>query len=104
MRIENPLALFDIKDVKVFDRIDFVLDKTSQERQLLDRGLTISQISKLTDIHPVELALYFTSIAYMDEVTMSIILERTGNTDILPRTITWSTGEHVVTMAAIPTL
>jgi hypothetical protein len=96
--------LFEIQDIKFFDSISFCLDETSQELELFDRGFSLSQISTLTDIHPIELALYFTAIGYMDDVTMAIILERTGNTDLPPREITWGAGERVAEIESAPVL
>jgi hypothetical protein len=104
MNVKTPLALFEIKDLKLFDSIGFVLDESSQELALLSRGFSLSRISNLTDIHPIELALYFTSIAYMDDITMAIILERTNNTDLPPREITWGAGERVAEIASEPVL
>jgi hypothetical protein len=40
----------------------------------------------------------------MDEITMSTILERTGNADLPPRVITWGAGERVTEMASAPML
>ena len=50
--------------------------------QMARRGFTVSKIATLTDIHPIELALYFSGLADMDEVTMEIILKHTHNLDL----------------------
>jgi hypothetical protein len=108
MKINTPLALFEIKDMRIFNSMPFIMDEPddepSMESQLLKRGFSISKISKITDIHPIEISFYFNYIVFMDDITASIIFKKTGNEDIKLRRITWGAGERVSEIARAPVL
>lgn len=97
--VKEPLSLLEIQDLDFFDAIQYSDEDDSPERRLFERGITISRIAEATGLHPVELSFYFSGIAGMDEVTLSIILERTHNFDIPIRQPGWATGEPVAALA-----
>lgn len=63
--------------------------------QLLDRGYTVSEISRLTDMQPLEIALYHSGLVSADEETMRIMIECTGERDIQPKPLKYTSGEPV---------
>ena len=63
--------------------------------QLWHRGYTVSEVSRLTDIQPLEVAMYYSGVVAPDDETMRIILERTGNTDIPAVSLKYVYGEPV---------
>ena len=63
------------------------------------RGFTVSQITMMTDIHPLEIALYFSGVVAADEVTSKIILERTNNLDIPVEHCLYYRGEPLEALA-----
>ena len=99
LRVKDPPLLLEIQDPAFFDIIRYTDEDSSPENQLFERGITISRIAEVTGIHPLELSFYFSGIAGMDEVTMKVILEQTGNSDIPIRQPGWTTGEPVAVLA-----
>lgn len=97
--VKEPPSLLEIQDPTFFDAIRYSDEDDSPERQLFERGITISRIAEATRLHPLELSFYFSGIAGMDEVTMGIIIEQTGNSDIPIRQPGWATGEPVSALA-----
>jgi hypothetical protein len=78
----NPSDLFKLSAKDISDNLPVIVDETSQEQELLNRGWSIASISETAQIHPVELAMYFSAIGYMERGTMQIILKLTANEDI----------------------
>jgi len=96
--VKEPPSLLEIQDLAFFDAIQYSDEDDSPERRLFERGITISRIAEATGLHPVELSFYFSGVAGMDEVTMKVILEQTGNSDIPIRQPGWTTGEPVAAL------
>lgn len=63
------------------------------------RGYRVSEVSRLTEIQPLEVAMYYSGLVSADEETMRIILERTGNLDITIEHLNFVYGEAVYSLA-----
>ncbi len=63
--------------------------------QLVHRGYKVSEISQMTNMQPLEIAMYYSGIVAPDEETMRIILECTGQKDIPYKPLDYVYGEFV---------
>ena len=90
--IDSVQSLLRMKD---FDNLECGVYEENVIGQLFHRGYTVSKVSRLTDIQPLEIAMYYSGVVSADEETLRIILESTGHIDILPEPLNYVYGEAV---------
>ena len=104
MQYDSLKLLAKINDVasvlsllRMYDFDDFECGACEENAigQLWHRGYTVSEVSRLTDMQPLEVAMYYSGLVSADEETMKIILECTGQEDILTEPLNYVSGEPV---------
>ena len=94
-KIKPVLSLLDKHELEFFDKIECGVHEDRVIGKLYQLGYTISRISKLTYMQPLEIAMYYSGLVSVDEITVKIMLERTGNLDIQPDPVLHYYGELV---------
>ena len=95
--IDTALSLLEVNKPEFFDAFELGVSYDCAIGQLLRRGYRVSEVSRLTDIQPLEITMYYSGIVSPDEITMKIILEYTGNSDIAIDNLNYVYGEVVRT-------
>ena len=80
--INGVASVLSLLTMYSFDDFECGVYESHAVGQLWCRGYTVSEVSRLTDMQPLEVAMYYSGVVAPDDETMRIILERTGNTDI----------------------
>lgn len=79
--VSSVSLFFEIHEPSFFDNFECGVGNHAIG-QLACRGYLISELSRLTEIQPLEIAMYYSGLVSADEVTMKIIFDRTGNFDM----------------------
>ena len=95
--INDVDSVLSLLKLQYFDDFECGVHEESAIGQLWHRGYAVSEVSRLTDIQPLELAMYYSGLVSADDETMKIILERTGQRDILTEPLNYVSGEPLNT-------
>ncbi len=90
--VDSVLSLLEMHD---FDDFECGVYENHAMWQLVHSGYTVSAISRMTDIQPLEVAMYYSGIVAPDEETMRILLERTGHRNVSCKPLNYVYGESV---------
>ena len=93
--INDVFSVLSLLMMHSFDDFECSVHEEHAIGQLWHRGYTVSEVSRLTDMQPLESAMYYSGVVAPDDETMRIILERTGNTDIPAVSLKYVYGEPV---------
>ena len=105
MQYESLKLLAEINDVDSvlsllrrydFDGFECGVHEGHAIYQLWHRGHTVSEVSRLADMHPLEVAMYYSGLVSPDVETLKIILERTDQQDILTDPLNYVSGEPLL--------
>lgn len=93
--INNIDSVLSLLMMQNFDGIECGVSEKYAIGQFLHRGYSVPEVSRLTEMQPLEIALYYSGLVSPDDETMRIMLEQANQQDIFSKPLKYICGEPV---------